>query len=85
MPMPAIDGKKVKTITRFNIFTSVDVSNLEAGEHKVTIRYRDTGLSITLPIFFISLGGTVPLIMFYNKLENKIFKKRKEEVETAGA
>ena len=80
-----IDGKKVKTMTRFNIFTSVDVSNLEAGEHKVTIRYRDTGLSVTLPIFFISLGGSVPLIMFYNRLENKIFKKKKEELEVIGA
>lgn len=80
-----IDGKKVKTMQKFNIFTAVDISNVEAGNHKVVIRYRDKGFTISLPIFFVSLGGVVPLVIFYNRLENKIFKKKREDEEPSPA
>ncbi len=74
-----IDNKKVKVNTRFNIFTSVDISNLEEGKHKVTIEYQDKGLVVALPLFFVSITGFVPLIIFYNKIEDLLFKKRKKE------
>ena len=74
-----IDSKKVKVNTRFNIFTSVDISNLKEGNHKVTIEYQDKGLVAALPLFFITITGFVPLIIFYNKIEDLLFKKRKEE------
>ena len=74
-----IDGKKVAVYTKFNIFTAVDISKLEAGNHKITIQYTDTGLVASLPLFIITALGLVPLVIFYNKIEEFVFKKRSKK------
>ena len=80
-----VDGKKAKTMTKYNIFTAIDLSSYSTGTHKVTIQYQDKYLSISLPIFFVSIGGFVPLVLFYTKIEESIVnriknhKKKKEE------
>lgn len=78
-----IDGKKQETFTKFNIFTAVSLEGLSNGTHNVTIKYQDTGLSVALPITIVSLLGIAPLIIFYNKVENFVFFKHKQE-EIAG-
>ena len=73
-----VDGKKAKTMTKMNIFTAIDLSQYEIGEHKITIQYQDKGFVLSLPITIMSILGIVPLVIFYNKIENKIFKKKEE-------
>ena len=74
-----VDGKKVKTLKRWNIFTAIDLSNLSLGEHKVKIEYIDAAFSLALPISITSLLGIAPLVIFYDKLEKMLFKRKKEE------
>ena len=73
-----IDDKEVETYKRLNEFTAVDVSTLEAGEHKISIIYKDKGLAICLPLSIASGAILVILIVFYKKLENKVFKDKVE-------
>lgn len=73
-----IDDKEVETYKRLNEFTAVDVSTLEAGEHKISIVYKDKGLAICLPLSTASGAILVILIVFYKKLENKVFKEKVE-------
>ena len=74
-----IDGKRVKTMTRCDIFTAVDLSKFKIGEHKITIQYQDEALGWSLPLFIIGFSSIVPLCYFYNKVEDYIFRKRKED------
>lgn len=80
-----VDGKKAKTMTKYNIFTAIDLSNYSKGTHEVSIQYKDKYLSISLPVFFVSIAGFVPLVLFYTKVEEKIInsigghKKKKKE------
>ena len=80
-----VDGKKAKTMTKFNIFTGIDLSNYSVGNHKITIQYQDKFYALSLPVFFVSLGGFIPLVIFYAKVEENIIhkiasrKKKKEE------
>ena len=75
-----IDGKNVETYKKYNIFTGVDLSNLEAGEHKVTISYVDRGLKIGLVVGSLACVSFIALIILYPVAEQKIFyRKRKEE------
>ena len=74
-----IDGKKAEVYTKFNIFTAVDISKLEAGNHDIVIQYSDRGLVASLPLFIVTALGFVPLVIFYSKLENKVFKKREKK------
>ena len=36
-----VDGKKVKTYTKLNIFTAIDLSQIESGKHQIRIIYQD--------------------------------------------
>ena len=74
-----IDGKKASIYTKFNIFTGVDISSLEKGRHKITIEYQDKGLTLSLPITIITTLGLPPLVIFYDKLEKMLFKRKREE------
>lgn len=76
-----VDGKYVETYTRWNIFTAIDLSSFEVGEHSISIIYQDNYLLISTPIFLIALLSITPLCIFYNRVEEKIvsnYKKRKE-------
>ena len=74
-----VDGKKMKSETKMNIFTAIDLSNVSIGEHKVVIQYQDKALVAALPVFFVTLLGFVPLVIYYDKIENLCTKKRKED------
>ena len=74
-----IDGKKANIYTKFNIFTAVDISKLDAGRHEVTIQYVDKGLVASLPLSITTFLGFVPLVIFYNKIETKAFKKKERK------
>lgn len=70
-----VDGKRVKSMTKFNIFTAIDLSNVKLGDHKITIQYQDNVLVLSLPFFLITLLGFVPLVIFYDKIEKVCIKK----------
>ena len=74
-----IDGKEVKTYKKCNVFTAIDLSSLEEGEHTYSIYYQDTGLLVGDILFIVSVSSLVPLIIFYNRIEAFIFRKKDEE------
>ena len=74
-----IDNKLMKAETKWNIFTGVSLSSLELGTHSVRIEYQDDTFVLSLPISITSLLGIFPLAIYYNKIENLLFKKRKRE------
>lgn len=76
-----IDNKRVDVEKKYNIFTAVDVSSLEVGEHQITISYVDRGFRGNCYIGFTSLIGLSVLIAFYPVVEQKVFYRKKEEVE----
>ncbi len=57
-----IDGKKQNVVTRMNIFAAVDFSSLDIGEHKIEIRYTDTGFVIGFVITVLSFAGLAAFI-----------------------
>ena len=73
-----VDGKRVKTMTKFNIFTAIDLSNIKLGDHKITIQYQDNVLVLALPFFLMTLLGFVPLVIFYDKIEKVCIKKARK-------
>lgn len=74
-----IDGKYQKSFTKWNVFTAVNLSNIQTGIHKVKIEYQDIPFTLSLPIAITTVFGLVPLVIFYDKIELLLFKKRKEE------
>ncbi len=74
-----VDGKKVKTMQKLNVFTAISLRNLKEGNHKITIQYQDNGLVASIPIFMISIFALPPLFIFYDKFEILLFKKRKRK------
>ena len=74
-----VDGKLQKTFTKWNIFTAIDLSNMEIGKHTIRIEYQDIPFTLALPISITSILCLVPLVIFYDKIELLLFKKRKEK------
>ena len=72
-----VDGKEIETYKKCNIFTAIDLSKLDAGEHKISIYYQDTGLLVGYILAILSIASLVPLIIFYSKIEKALFKKGK--------
>ena len=76
-----IDNKEAETYLKDNIFTAVDISSLEAGEHTVRVVYLDKGLRVgRIGLLVGVLFGTIGVIA-YNRIENKIFYRKKKEIE----
>ena len=77
-----VDGKNVETYKKCNIFTAIDLSSLDVGEHKISIYYQDAGLLAGYVLMAFSIVALVPLIIFYDKVEGFLFyRKRKEEIK----
>lgn len=75
-----IDGKKQEVVTRLNIFSAVDFSNLNIGEHTIEIYYSDSGLAIGGGI---SLGFTILFILaliYYPPFEKKYILKDDKKI-----
>ena len=73
-----IDGREVNKLTRWNIFTSVDISSYQEGNHSMKIVYKDKVYALTSvisPIVFISSIG----ISFSYYFLKWIFKKEESE------
>ena len=68
-----IDNKKQKFVTRMNIFTAVDFSSLDEGEHKIEIRYTDIGFEVGFFLSLLSIGGLVAfLVLDYRKKKSVV-------------
>ena len=74
-----VDGKYKKAFTKWNIFTGIDLSDVEVGTHNIRIEYQDIPFTLSLPIAITSILGLIPLVIFYDKIELLLFKKRKKE------
>ncbi|MCQ2772197.1 MAG: YfhO family protein [Bacilli bacterium] len=66
-----VDGKKVPTQTRYNIFLSADLSHVEKGSHTIKAIYRDNGLIISCVISSIATASAVAMFVVHKTLENK--------------
>jgi uncharacterized membrane protein YfhO len=73
-----LDGEKKETMTRFDIFTAISLEGEAKGTHTIKIVYVDKGMMSGGAISIMSLGGMVPLLLFYPRLERKLFKKGNE-------
>ena len=60
-----IDGKKMDTVKRFNIFSACDISSLTKGEHIITLNFVDYGLDIGVVLAALSLVGLVNYSIFF--------------------
>ena len=74
-----VDNKLQKSFTKWNVFTAIDLSNIKLGVHTIRIEYQDIPFTLSLPISITAILGLVPLVIFYDKIELLLFKKRKEE------
>lgn len=52
-----VDGKKMKTERKFNIFTSCDLDEISLGKHEIEIRYEDKGLIYGAILSFLGIAG----------------------------
>ncbi len=73
-----VDGKRKDTVRRLDLFVAVSISDLEKGKHHIKIVYEDAGLLTGTIISSISLLSFAPIMIFYPRLEKKIFKKKEE-------
>ena len=74
-----VDKKEVPCELKWNIFTAIDLSEFELGEHEVSIVYKDSYALMAFPVFLVSALSFVPIILFYNRLEQKLFYRKKKE------
>ncbi len=71
-----VDGKKVGSAKRFNIFTGFTINN--PGEHEIVIKYNEPIFQVGVPFGIFVLGAT---IFAHFKLKKIIFKKEDEIIE----
>ena len=77
-----IDNKEVKTYKKLNIFTAIDLSKVEDGDHKIRIIYKDNvylGTTIVSSIFIV-LSITYCTLYYLKKDFYKIIFKRKKKI-----
>lgn len=76
-----VDGKKVKTYTKLNIFTAIDLSQIESGKHQIRIIYQDNvylGTTIVSGLFIV--GAIAYCTLYYlNKDFYKVIFHRKRK------
>ena len=76
-----LDGKAMPTKTSYDIFSSIDLTEISLGEHDIEFKYSDKGLQIGLVLSGLGLLSIIPVSIFYIKIENRIVKKREKAVE----
>ena len=54
-----VDGKEQKLLKRMNIFCAADLSSFEDGEHRIEIRYVDSGFKAGTVLSLTGLGLSV--------------------------
>ncbi len=77
-----VDGKRMETYKKWNIFTAIDMSQINDGEHEIKIVYRDKAYLSSLiisPIVFV--GSLTYCILYYINKDffQSFFKKKKED------
>ena len=70
-----VDGKKVESYTRYDIFTAIDLSNIGVGTHEISIYYQDDAFMGGMIMSIIGLLTLVPVVLFYNRVEKRFFAK----------
>lgn len=66
-----VDGRKMNTVLRMNIFTACDLSSLTTGEHDIAFVYSDGGFNIGLVISALSLMGLISYACIFYKRARK--------------
>jgi uncharacterized membrane protein YfhO len=66
-----VDGKKVETYQRFNIFTGGSLDGVEKGEHTIQLVYQDKGLILGFFLTLLGIGLTIFLIIYINHIDNR--------------
>lgn len=74
-----VDGKEVEVYKKYNIFSAIDLSSLEVGNHKVSIYYDDGAMKVGYVMAGVGFVLLVPFVLFYNRIESFLFYRRKEE------
>ena len=66
-----VDGKRVTTSTKYNIFLGADLSNIKKGSHTIKAVYSDKGLVASCIISSIATATSVGMFVVYKYLQNK--------------
>jgi len=66
-----IDGRKVKTETKFDVFTAASLESIEKGEHEVVWTYTDQGRQLSFLMTLLSLAGLVLSNLLIARSERK--------------
>lgn len=66
-----VDGKRVPTTTKYNIFLGADLSNIKKGSHTIKAVYSDNGLVASCVISSITTATSVGMFVVYKYLQNK--------------
>ena len=74
-----IDGKRVNTTTKWNIFTGIELKNYALGKHTIKLVYKDSAFVFGFIFTNVGIGGLVGIYLMEKKLANKK-KKSSEEI-----
>lgn len=74
-----IDGKKQKTETRFNIFSSTDLDGLSKGTHTVSFTYTDKGRILGFLFSLLGLASVVLSSVFFLRSDRREEKRTEEK------
>lgn len=77
-----VDGKKMDTQKRFNIFTSISLKGISKGRHQIRITYSDNGLKYGSILSFVGILGLVLGLVFFKNEDQK--KKYHRYILTKG-
>ncbi len=78
-----IDNKEAKTYKKLNIFTAIDLSKVEDGNHKIRIVYKDNvylGTTIVSSIFIVTSIAYCTLYYIKKDFYKVIFKRKKNNL-----
>ena len=79
-----VDGKKREAVTRFSIFSAIDLTSIEDGRHTIKILYTDNGYKIGFVVTilsFLSLGAVLllaPKFRYPDGINPKSFLTRRK-------
>ena len=60
-----VDGKKLQTSKKFNIFTGVSLDGIEKGSHTIKITFDEYGLKLGLVISIVGLASLIVIEIIY--------------------
>ena len=74
-----VDGKEAKTYKKLNVFTAIDLNQIESGNHKIKVIYEDrVYLGATIISSLFTVGAVFYCTYFYLRKDIKKLLKKKE-------